>query len=103
MNSCTKTLNLASFMIVPCGFNMVGAIPEVCPFCSASRDQFLLWDEAEKKYHVSEYAGNNNVSQLLSVPKLGYKHAASRIKTTKIAAWIDSPNGFNENESSDSS
>jgi hypothetical protein len=25
------------------------------------------------------------------VSKLGYKHAAYRIKTMKIAAWIDSP------------
>jgi hydroxyacylglutathione hydrolase len=28
------------------------------------------------------------------VAKLGYKHAAYRIKTTKIAAWIDSPSAF---------
>jgi hypothetical protein len=27
---------------------MIGAIPEVCPFCSASHDQFQPWDEAEK-------------------------------------------------------
>jgi len=44
-----------------------------------------------KIYHVSEYAVNNNFSQLLSVSKLGCKHASYRIKTIKIAALIDSP------------
>ena len=77
------------------GYNMIDAMPGVCPFCGAYHDQFMPWDEAEKKYHVTEYPVNNHVTQLFSVPKLGYEHAANRIVTGEGAAWIDSPSAFN--------
>ena len=83
------------WVCLQCGYNMIGAMPEVCPFCGAYNDQFMPWDEAEKKYHVTEYPVNNHVTQLLSVPKLGYEHAAYRIETGEGAAWIDSPSAFN--------
>jgi hydroxyacylglutathione hydrolase len=83
------------WVCLQCGYNMIGTMPEVCPFCGAHHDLFMSWDEAEKKYHVAEYAINNDVSQLLSVPKLGYEHAAYRIETGEGAVWIDSPSAFN--------
>ena len=88
-------IDTQQWVCLQCGYNMIGAMPEVCPFCGAYHDQFMPWDEAEKKYHVTEYTINNNVSQLLSVPKLGYEHAAYRIETVEGAAWIDSPSAFN--------
>jgi hypothetical protein len=76
------TLNdTQQWVCLQCGYNMIGTMPEVCPFCGAYHDQFMPWNEAEKKYHVTEYTINNGVTQLLSVPKLGYEHAAYRIET----------------------
>ncbi len=83
------------WVCLQCGYNMIGTMPDVCPFCGAYHDQFLPWNEAETKYHVTEYTINNDVSQLLSVPKLGYEHAAYRIETAEGAVWIDSPSAFN--------
>jgi len=83
------------WVCLQCGYNMIDAMPGVCPFCGAYHDQFMPWDEAEKKYHVTEYPVNNHVTQLFSVPKLGYEHAAYRIVTGESAVWIDSPSAFN--------
>ena len=83
------------WVCLQCGYNMIGAMPEVCPFCGAYHDQFLPWDEAETKFHVTGYTINNDVTQLLSVPKLGYEHVAYRIETAEGAVWIDSPSAFN--------
>jgi hydroxyacylglutathione hydrolase len=83
------------WVCLQCGYNMIGTMPDVCPFCGAYHDQFLPWDEAETKYHVIEYTINNDVSQLISVPKLGYEHAAYRIETAEGAVWVDSPSAFN--------
>jgi hypothetical protein len=74
---------------------MIGEMPEVCPFCGARHDQFLAWDETEKKYRVTTHAVNQYVSQLLSVPKLGLEHAAYRVETEEGPIWIDSPSAFN--------
>ena len=83
------------WVCLQCGYNMIGAMPEICPFCGAHHDHFMPWDEVEKKYHVTEYTINNYVSQLISVPKLGYEHAAYRIETGEGAVWIHSPSAFN--------
>ena len=64
------------WVCLQCGYNMIGAIPEVCRFFVAHHDQFLPWDEAENKFQVTEYSISNVVTQLLSVPKLGYEHTA---------------------------
>lgn len=89
-------LNTArQWVCLQCGFNMIGEMPDVCPFCGARHDQFQSWDEAEKRYRVTALAINDDVSQLLSVPKLGLEHAAYRIETEEGAVWIDSPSAFN--------
>ncbi|MDJ0591140.1 MAG: MBL fold metallo-hydrolase [Pleurocapsa sp. MO_226.B13] len=70
-------------------------MPDICPFCGARHDQFVTWDEAEKTYTVTPYHVNDYVTQLLSVPRLGYEHAAYRIETDDGAVWIDCPSAFN--------
>ncbi len=80
-----------------CGYNMIGEMPDVCPFCGATHDKFMTWDETERQFRVSTYAVSDAVSQLLSVPKLGYEHAAYRIETGESVVWIDSPSAFNRN------
>lgn len=83
------------WVCLQCGYNMIGEMPGICPFCGARHDQFLSWDEVELRYCVTTQTVNNAVSQLLSVPKLGLEHAAYRIETEQGAVWIDSPSAFN--------
>lgn len=83
------------WVCLQCGYNMIGEMPDVCPFCGACHDKFMAWDEAERTYRVTTHAVNDVVSQLLSVPKLGLEHAAYRIETGAGAVWIDSPSAFN--------
>lgn len=79
-----------------CGYNMIGEMPDICPFCGVRHDRFVSWDEAEKIYHVTRHAVTEYVDQLISQPKLGYEHAAYRIECKNGAAvWIDSPSAFN--------
>ena len=40
---------------------------------------------------------NAYVTQLFSVPKLGYEHAAYRVMAENAAVWIDAPSAFNRN------
>lgn len=83
------------WVCLQCGYNMIGEMPDVCPFCGATHDCFMAWDKAEQTYHVTPHAVNDSVSQLLSVPKLGLEHAAYRIETKAGAVWIDCPSAFN--------
>ncbi len=78
-----------------CGYNMISAMPDVCPFCGAVQDKFINWEEAEKTYRVMPRQVNDSVTQLVSVPGLGLEHAAYRIETQKGAVWIDCPSAFN--------
>lgn len=87
--------DMQQWVCLQCGYNMISLMPEVCPFCGAYHDRLMPWDEVEKKYHVTQHSVNNVVSQLLSVPKLGYEHAAYRIEAEKGTVWIDSPSAFN--------
>ena len=78
-----------------CGYNMIGEMPEVCPFCGARHDEFLTWEETERRYRVTANRVNDSVTQLLSVPRLGLEHAAYRIETGRGAVWVDCPSAFN--------
>ncbi len=97
MNTQDLPENSQQWVCLQCGYNMIGEMPDVCPFCGARHDQFMAWDEAEKTYHVTAHPVNDVVSQLLSVPKLGLEHAAYCIETPDGAVWIDSPSAFNRN------
>lgn len=87
--------NTRQWVCLQCGYNMIGEMPDVCPFCGAHHDCFMAWDQVENTYHVTTYEVNDVVSQLLSVPKLGLEHAAYRIETETGAVWIDAPSAFN--------
>jgi len=80
-----------------CGYNMIGRMPDICPFCGAHHNQFLDWEEAERRYQVQVQRINDRVAQLLSVPRLGYEHAAYRIEMDSGPVWIDCPSVFNRN------
>ncbi len=83
------------WVCLQCGYNMIGQMPDICPFCGANHDRFMTWDDAEKTYRVTTNAVTDVVGQLISVPKLGLEHAAYRIETKAGAVWIDSPSAFN--------
>lgn len=78
-----------------CGYNMIGVMPEVCPFCGARHEHFVDWETAERTYRVTATPVNDYVTQLLSVPRLGLEHAAYRVQTEQGAVWIDCPSAFN--------
>lgn len=88
-------MNHQQWVCTVCGYNMIGEMPDVCPFCGVSHDRFVTWDEAERTYKVTPYRVNDYVTQLLSVPRLGYEHAAYRLETQDGAVWIDCPSAFN--------
>jgi hydroxyacylglutathione hydrolase len=94
-NQSQNFKQVQQWVCLECGYNMIGEMLDVCPFCGASHDKFMPWDEVEKKYRVTAHDINNDVSQLLSVPKLGLEHAAYRIETPAGNVWIDSPSAFN--------
>ena len=83
------------WVCVTCGYNMIGEMPEVCPFCGVSHENFVTWEEAERTYQVTATPVNDNVTQLMSVPRLGVEHAAYRVETGNGAVWIDCPSAFN--------
>ncbi len=83
------------WVCLQCGYNMIGEMPDICPFCGAKHDQFMAWDEAETYFRVKTHPVNDVVGQLLSEPKLGLEHAAYRIETDEGVVWIDSPSAFN--------
>lgn len=78
-----------------CGYNMVDEMPDRCPFCGVSHEKFISWEEAEKVYKVTPKKVSDRVTQLISVPRLGYEHAAYRIETDDGAVWIDCPSAYN--------
>ncbi|MDD4915187.1 MAG: MBL fold metallo-hydrolase [Methylococcales bacterium] len=95
MNTPEFPNHMQQWVCLQCGYNMIGEMPDICPFCGARHDRFMAWDEAEKTYQVTSRPVNAAVSQLLSVPRLGLEHAAYRVETESGAVWIDSPSAFN--------
>jgi hydroxyacylglutathione hydrolase len=91
----SKLPGVPQWVCLQCGYNMIGEMPDVCPFCGAHHDRFMAWDKAEQTYRVTSHAVNDTVGQLLSVPKLGLEHAAYRVETDDGAVWIDSPSAYN--------
>ncbi len=78
-----------------CGYNMIDEMPDVCPFCGVSHKKFVTWEEAEKIYKVTPKKVSDRVTQLISVPRLGYEHAAYRIETDDGSVLIDCPSAYN--------
>ncbi len=78
-----------------CGYNMVGEMPDVCPFCGVSHEKFITWQEAERFYRVTPKRVSTRITQLISIPRLGYEHAAYRIETDEGNVLIDCPSAYN--------
>ena len=89
-------INHQQWVCTACGYNMIGKMPALCPFCKANHDEFLNWNKAEQTYQVTKHRVNNYVTQLISEPRLGIEHAAYRIETDDGAFWIDCPSVFNQ-------
>ncbi|MHA2289470.1 MAG: rubredoxin-like domain-containing protein [Promethearchaeota archaeon] len=79
-----------------CGYNMIGYLPDNCPFCFASKNQFITAGECTQKYEVKSIKVNSKVSRLNSVPGLGMEHAAYQLKTSSGTVMIDCPSTFRE-------
>lgn len=91
-------MNKASqWVCTVCGYNMIGQMPGICPFCGANRDQFVTGEEAERTYTVTPQRVNDYVTQLLSVPRLGFEHAAYRVQADDGEIWVDCPSALNRN------
>ncbi len=78
-----------------CGYNMIGKMAEVCPFCGANSRHFVTGVEGEMTYKVTPTRVNDYVTQLLSVPRLGYEHAAYCVETDSGKVWVDCPSVLN--------
>jgi hydroxyacylglutathione hydrolase len=90
----TKVANFQQFVCTACGFNMVGFYPKRCRFCGATPDNFISVEECSAKYRVQSLPVNDKVTQLKSIPQLGYEHAAYQINTGDAVIWIDCPSSF---------
>ncbi|MBI2934175.1 MAG: MBL fold metallo-hydrolase [Chloroflexi bacterium] len=75
---------------------MVGYLPDYCPFCGASKQNFLTAEECSTRFTVVSTPVNDRVSRLNSVPALGFEHAAYRIETTGGPVWVDCPSCFDD-------
>ena len=79
-----------------CGYNMIGKMPDVCPFCGKHHTHFMTWQEVEEAHKVTGTQVNQYVTQLMSVPGVGLEHACYRVATKSGPIWIDSPSAFNQ-------
>ncbi|MHA2009933.1 MAG: rubredoxin-like domain-containing protein [Promethearchaeota archaeon] len=77
-----------------CSYNMVGYLPDRCPFCGAPKSQFITAEECTERYEVVSSKVNSKVSRLNSSPPLGFEHAAYQIKTSTRTVMIDCPSTF---------
>ncbi len=79
-----------------CGFNMVGYLPDNCPFCFASKNQFITAEKCSERFEVVSTKVTEKVSRLNSAPRLGVEHAAYQINTSEGTVMIDCPSTFRE-------
>ncbi len=92
-----RAKQMNQYVCTVCGFNVVGYYPEHCPFCGAHQRNFITSQECSARYKVQGIKVTDKVTELLSVPRLGYEHAAYRIETNGRAYWIDCPSCFDTN------
>lgn len=79
-----------------CGFNIIGHYPNNCPFCGASKENFISAEECSREYKIVKKRVNDNVHCLTSEPALGLEHNAYKIKTKSKIIWIDCPSTFSK-------
>ena len=54
-----------------CGYNMIGEMPDICPFCGARHDKFVTWEEAERTYRVTRQPLRNHAGVVTHVLTIG--------------------------------
>ena len=84
------------YVCTVCGFNIVGHYPPNCPFCGAPQSKFITAEECSRYYSVEGTEVTSRITQLLSVPRLGYEHAAYRLEAENKVFWIDCPSCFDQ-------
>lgn len=84
------------FVCEKCGYNMIGFYPKSCPFCGASKENFITAEECSQKYKIVSFKVNNKVTSLNSYPSLGLEHSAYSIATNNKIFWIDCPSSFSK-------
>ena len=85
------------YVCLVCGFNMVGHHPDRCPFCNATKDNFITSEECAERFIVTPQPVNEKVTRLSSIPRLGLEHSAYAIDIGGDVGriWIDCPSSFN--------
>lgn len=92
------TINLKEqYVCTVCSYNMVGYLPERCPFCNAPKDKFITAEKCSRDYDVQETPVTDSVTRLSSVPKLGIEHASYQINKDNKIYQIDCPSSFDTN------
>jgi hypothetical protein len=79
-----------------CGFNIIGYHPQNCPFCGASKDNFITAEKCSQEYEVISSKVNDKVYCINSRPPLGLEHNAYRIQSNGNIIWVNCPSTFNE-------
>lgn len=85
------------YVCLVCGFNMIGHHPDHCPFCNATKENFITSGECSKRFIVTAAPVNEKVTRLSSLPRLGLEHAAYALDVAGDIGtiWIDCPSSFN--------
>ena len=91
---------MEQYVCTVCGYNMVGYLPEYCPFCGASQEHFITSEECSARYSVVETPVTANVTRLNSSPRLELEHTAYCIHSGNKTFWIDCPSCFDANRAS---
>ena len=73
---------------------MIKYYPNYCPFCGASRDNFITAEVCTQNYKVIGTKVNNKITCLNSYPKLGLENSAYSIDIGDKYIWIDCPSTF---------
>ncbi|MFW9999226.1 MAG: MBL fold metallo-hydrolase [Candidatus Hodarchaeota archaeon] len=79
-----------------CGYNMIGHYYQFCPFCGASRENFITAEECSQKFKIVYSRVNDKVFCLNSYPSLGLEHSAYSIEVDNKIIWIDCPSTFSK-------
>jgi len=74
-----------------CGYNIIGAAADSCPFCRASHDRIVSSATASRRFKVIAAPVNATVARLRCSPKLGLEHVAYRVEAVGGSVWIDCP------------
>lgn len=85
---------LEQFVCEICGYNMIGYLPDNCPFCGSSREKFITAEFCSKKYSIKKEKVTSRVFSLGSSPRLGLEHLAYCIISDNQKIWIDCPSTF---------